>query len=61
MYVRPPVSSCLDLVLFGDDVAVANLLCAVKAEVGLFVDLGGTVGVGRDVFVLAGEHFHARA
>lgn len=61
MYVRPPVSSCLDLVLFRDDVAVANLLGAVQAEVGLFVDLGGAVGVGRDVFVLACEHFHARA
>lgn len=46
------MSTCLDLVLLGHDVSEADLLRTVETKIGLFVDLRGPIGIGRDVGVL---------
>lgn len=55
MHVGAPVAARLDLVPLGHDVAEADLLRAVQAEVGLLVPHRGPVGVRRDGAVLEGQ------
>lgn len=60
MYVWSPVSSRFDFVFFGHHVSEADFLCPVETEVGLFVDLGGPVGVRGHGAVFHSESFGGR-
>ncbi len=60
MHVGAPVAARLDLVALGDNVAEADFLRAVQAEVGLLVEGGGAVGVGGDVAVFECEALFCR-
>ncbi len=55
MYVRAPVSPCLDLVLLGDNVPEADLLRAVETKIRLFIELRGPIGIGWHGAVLKFE------